>query len=113
MQARSEQMRGSVDTEELKAWNAAHAAAAPAKPGAQDGPEVSVVIPCLNEANSIGICVSKAIGAFGAAGLRGEVIVADNGSTDGSIEIAEKLGARVVRVEAPGYGSALRPGIGA
>src|SRR5258706_6444456 len=113
MQAGSEQMRGNVDTEELKAKNATRAAAAAAKPGADDGVEVSVVIPCLNEANSLGICVSKAMGAFGAARLRGEVIVADNGSTDGSIEIAEKLGARVVRVEARGYGSALRAGIGA
>jgi glycosyltransferase involved in cell wall biosynthesis len=106
-------MRGSVDTEELKAGNATRAAAAAAKPGAEDGVEVSVVIPCLNEANSIGICVSKAKATFGAAGLRGEVIVADNGSTDGSIEIAEKLGARVVRVEVRGYGSALRAGIAA
>jgi glycosyltransferase involved in cell wall biosynthesis len=80
---------------------------------AQGGAEVSVVIPCLNEANSIGICVSKAINAFHAAGLRGEVVVADNGSTDGSIEIAENLGARVVRVQARGYGSALRSGIAA
>jgi len=80
---------------------------------AKGGIDVSVVIPCLNEANSIGICVDKALGAFLAAGLRGEVVVADNGSTDGSIEIAEKLGARVVRVEARGYGSALRAGISA
>src|SRR5713101_8154145 len=80
---------------------------------AQSAVEVSVVIPCLNEANSIGICVSKAIGAFHTAGFRGEVVVADNGSTDGSIEIAENLGARVVRVEARGYGSALRAGIAA
>ncbi len=87
--------------------------AARVAPEAQDSVDVSVVIPCLNEANSIGICVSKAMGAFGAAGLRGEVVVADNGSTDGSIEIAEKLGARVVRVEARGYGSALRAGIAA
>jgi glycosyltransferase involved in cell wall biosynthesis len=75
--------------------------------------DVSVVIPCLNEANSIGICVSKALNAFKSAGLRGEVIVADNGSTDGSIDIAEKLGARVVNVPARGYGSALREGIAA
>jgi len=77
------------------------------------GVDVSVVIPCLNEANSIGICVSKAMEAIRAAGLRGEVIVADNGSTDGSMEIAEKLGARVARAEARGYGSALRAGIAA
>lgn len=75
--------------------------------------DVSVVIPCLNEANSIGICVSKALDAFKSAGLRGEVVVADNGSTDGSIAIAEKLGARVVDVPARGYGSALRAGIAA
>lgn len=73
--------------------------------------EVSVVIPCLNEANSIGYCVEKAIGAFQAAGLCGEVVVGDNGSTDGSIEIAEKLGARVVHAEQKGYGAALQAGI--
>ena len=94
--------------EELKAENTARFAA-----DSQPGVEVSVVIPCLNEANSIGICVEKALGAFHTAGLRGEVVVADNGSTDGSIEIAEKLGARVVRVPARGYGSALRAGIAA
>jgi len=75
--------------------------------------EVSVVIPCLNEANSIGYCVEKAIGAFQTAGLRGEVVVGDNGSTDGSIEIAEKLGARVVHAEQKGYGAALQAGIAA
>jgi len=96
------------ENEELMAKNNAHVA-----PEAQDSVDVSVVIPCLNEANSIGICVSKAIGAFRTAGMRGEVVVGDNGSTDGSIEIAEKLGARVVRVEARGYGSALRAGIAA
>src|SRR5690348_7399615 len=73
--------------------------------------EISVVIPCLNEANSIGICIEKARRAFDAGGLRGEIVVADNGSTDGSIEIAESQGARVVRVEQPGYGAALREGI--
>jgi glycosyltransferase involved in cell wall biosynthesis len=75
-----------------------------------DGPpaDVSVVIPCLNEANSLAFCVEKALKSFQAGGLRGEVVVADNGSTDGSIEIAEKLGARVVRVEQRGYGAALR-----
>src|ERR1700737_3408935 len=75
--------------------------------------EVSVVIPCLNEANSLAICVDKAIGAFKSAGLCGEVIVADNGSTDGSIEIAESHGARVVRVAQRGYGAALQAGIAA
>jgi len=73
--------------------------------------DVSVVIPCLNEANSIGICVEKARKAFCDAGLNGEVVVADNGSTDDSIEIAETLGARVVRVAQKGYGAALKAGI--
>ena len=72
-----------------------------------------MVIPCLNEANSVGICVDKAIAAFAAGELRGEVVVADNGSTDGSIEIAEAHGARVVRVPLRGYGAALQAGIGA
>lgn len=78
---------------------------------AKDAVEVSVVIPCLNEANSLGFCVEKAMNAFGGSGLNGEVIVADNGSTDGSIEIAQKLGARVIAVPQRGYGSALRAGI--
>jgi glycosyltransferase involved in cell wall biosynthesis len=82
------------------------------EPGVQSA-NVSVVIPCLNEANSIGICVAKAIAAYQAAGLNGEVVVADNGSTDGSIAIAENLGARVVRVDQRGYGAALRAGIAA
>ena len=76
------------------------------------GVEVSVVIPCLNEANSLAICIRKALSSFSAAGIAGEVVVADNGSTDGSVEIAESCGARVVRVpELRGYGAALRAGI--
>jgi glycosyltransferase involved in cell wall biosynthesis len=75
--------------------------------------EVSVVIPCLNEANSVAICIGKAQRAFAAAGLCGEVVVADNGSTDGSIEIAQSYGARVVNVKQRGYGAALRAGIAA
>jgi glycosyl transferase family 2 len=75
--------------------------------------EVSVVIPCLNEANSLAFCVDKAVNAFRASGLTGEVIVADNGSTDGSIQIAEEHGARVVHVPKRGYGSALQAGIAA
>lgn len=75
--------------------------------------DVSVVIPCLNEANSLAFCIDKAVTAFRTSGLSGEVIVADNGSTDGSIQIAETHGARVVPVEERGYGSALRAGIAA
>src|SRR5713226_3206072 len=110
MQAGSGEVRGrgvnAKESEELMGNNAARFA-----PEAQGGVDVSVVIPCLNKANSVGICVSKAMEAFRATGLRGEVVVADNGSTDGSIEIAEKMGARVVRVEQRGYGSALRAGL--
>ena len=73
--------------------------------------EVSVVIPCLNEANSIGYCVEKALGALQTAGLRGEVVVSDNGSTDGSIELSQRLGARVIHAEQKGYGAALQAGI--
>src|SRR5258708_38422510 len=73
--------------------------------------DVSVVIPCLNEAKSLAFCVEKAVTALGKASLRGEVIVADNGSTDGSIEIAESNGARVVHVQERGYGAALKAGI--
>ena len=75
--------------------------------------DVSVVIPCLNEANSLAHCVDKAMGAFRNAGLSGEVVVADNGSTDGSVELAEGRGARVIRVAERGYGAALRAGIAA
>jgi glycosyltransferase involved in cell wall biosynthesis len=75
--------------------------------------DVSVVIPCLNEANSLAFCIDKATDAIRKAGLSGEVIVADNGSNDGSVEIAEQHGARVIRVAERGYGAALRAGIAA
>src|SRR6266851_1171003 len=85
--------------------------ALPDSVGATHPVDVSVVIPCLNEANSLAHCVDKAMGAFRKAGLTGEVIVADNGSTDESIQIAEEHGARVLRVTERGYGAALRAGI--
>src|SRR5258705_4050318 len=75
--------------------------------------DVSVVIPCLNEANSLAFCVETALTAIRSAGLHGEVIVADNGSTDGSVEIAEHNGATVIRVPERGYGAALKAGIAA
>lgn len=75
--------------------------------------ELSIVIPCLNEAESIGICVEKATRSIREAGITGEVIVADNGSRDGSREISERLGARVVAVPLRGYGNALMGGIAA
>src|SRR5262249_14261515 len=75
--------------------------------------EVSVVMPCLNEARTVGRCVAKARAALERCGVRGEVVVADNGSSDGSPEIAEAHGARVVQVRRRGYGSALQAGIAA
>jgi len=68
--------------------------------------EVSVVMPCLNEAESVGTCVEKALRALHAMGVSGEVVVVDNGSTDGSPEVAAKAGARVVHERRRGYGSA-------
>jgi glycosyltransferase involved in cell wall biosynthesis len=76
-------------------------------------PEVSVVIPCLNEAETLGTCIGKALECFNAHGIEGEVIVADNGSTDGSQAIAKKLGARCIPVSSRGYGNALMGGIAA
>jgi glycosyltransferase involved in cell wall biosynthesis len=73
--------------------------------------ELSVVMPCLNERETVGVCVRKAMAALKDAGIPGEVIVADNGSTDGSVELAEAEGARVVNIEQKGYGSALKGGI--
>jgi hypothetical protein len=76
-------------------------------------PEVSVVMPCLNESRTVGTCVLKARAALETLGVRGEVIVADNGSTDGSQDIARAYGAQVVPVAQRGYGSALQGGIAA
>ena len=73
--------------------------------------ELSVVMPCLNEANTLPACIKKAMRFLRENGVEGEVIVADNGSTDGSIRIAEELGARVVNVHTKGYGAALSAGI--
>ena len=73
--------------------------------------EVSVVMPCLNEAETLETCIVKAQRALREANIAGEVVVADNGSSDGSVEIAERLGARVVNVRAKGYGNALMGGI--
>ncbi len=73
--------------------------------------ELTVVMPCLNEGATVGTCVRKALDTMERHGIRGEVVIADNGSTDGSQEIAASAGARVVPIATRGYGSALRGGI--
>lgn len=84
----------------------------PAKPvSSADGVEISIVMPCLNEADTLAVCIEKALAAIEEHGISAEIIVADNGSTDGSQRIAESLGARVVPVTMRGYGSALMGGI--
>jgi len=73
--------------------------------------ELSIVMPCLNEAETLEVCINKARGFIEEHGIDGEVVIADNGSTDGSQGLATKCGARVVDVAAKGYGSALMGGI--
>ena len=73
--------------------------------------ELTVVMPCLNEAETVATCVRKAAAFISDSGLDGEVVVADNGSTDGSRELAENAGARVVPIPERGYGNALMGGI--
>lgn len=75
--------------------------------------ELSVVIPCLNEADTLATCIAKAQRAMSEHGIRGEIIIADNGSTDGSQGIARSAGARLIEVTERGYGSALQGGIAA
>jgi glycosyltransferase involved in cell wall biosynthesis len=79
----------------------------------EDDTELSVVMPCLDESATVGACVKKALAAMEQLGIRGEVIVADNGSTDGSQRIAVEHGAKVVPIKLRGYGSALQGGIAA
>jgi glycosyltransferase involved in cell wall biosynthesis len=73
--------------------------------------ELTILMPCLNEAETIQSCVRKAMRFLAESGIRGEVLVADNGSTDGSQRMAEQLGARVVSIAIRGYGAALMGGI--
>jgi len=75
--------------------------------------ELSVVMPCLNEVETLATCIKKAQNSFKELGVKGEVIIGDNGSSDGSIESAEKNGARVIHQKLKGYGNALRAGIDA
>jgi glycosyltransferase involved in cell wall biosynthesis len=90
-----------------------YAAGTMASDSGADQPEVSVVMPCLNEADTLATCIVKAHRAFAEHGIEGEVVIADNGSTDGSQDIARNHGARVVPVAARGYGNALMGGIAA
>jgi glycosyltransferase involved in cell wall biosynthesis len=74
-------------------------------------PFVTALMPCLNEERTLAICIEKAQSCMRSLGIEGEVLVADNGSTDRSIEIAQRLGARVVQESARGYGAALMAGV--
>ena len=76
-----------------------------------EGCELTILMPCLNEAETLASCVAKARGFLARSGIQGEVLVADNGSTDGSQTIAEVAGARVVHIAERGYGSALKNGV--
>jgi hypothetical protein len=76
-------------------------------------PELTILMPCLNEAETIAVCVAKAQSFLARTGIAGEVLIADNGSTDGSQALAQGCGARVIHVPERGYGAALRAGIAA
>jgi glycosyltransferase involved in cell wall biosynthesis len=78
-----------------------------------DEMELTIVMPCLNEARTLAACIGKALTYLKCSGVAGEVLIADNGSTDGSQEISRSCGARVVDVAQRGYGSALKAGIAA
>lgn len=73
--------------------------------------DLSIVMPCLNEARTIGACIEEAKGFIKSAGLNAEIIVVDNNSTDDSAKIAKEMGARVIFEKKPGYGNALRAGL--
>ncbi len=73
--------------------------------------ELTILMPCLNEAETLAVCIEKALGFLSRSGIAGEVLISDNGSTDGSQQIAESLGARVVAASRRGYGAALINGI--
>ena len=74
--------------------------------------ELSILMPCLNEAETLERCIVKAKTALEREGISGEVLIGDNGSTDGSQELARSLGARVIDVPVKGYGAALLGGFG-
>lgn len=75
--------------------------------------ELSIVLPCLNEAETLAICIKKAQSYLDSSGISGEIVIGDNGSTDGSQQIALQLGAREVDIPVRGYGAALYGAIAA
>ena len=90
--------------------SATHAVDLNAGGPSQAAPDISVVMPCLNEAASVGTCIENALEGIRKTGLTGEVVISDNGSTDDSVEIATRAGARVVRQPERGYGNAYLKG---
>src|SRR4051812_15988726 len=98
----------SMNTEQIAELRAANSSA----PATRDEPpELSIIMPCLNEAATVGSCVRKARGFLEENGIAGEIVIGDNGSTDGSQGIAEREGARVVHAPLRGYGAALQVAI--
>ncbi len=91
----------------------APAAPAPTADSPAAGLELTILMPCLNEAETLALCIREAQDFLARSGIAGEVLIADNGSTDGSQAIAAGLGARVVPIQERGYGAALRGGIAA
>lgn len=79
-------------------------------PPAKDEIELTIVMPCLNEADTLETGIRKARQALCEQGIMGEALVADNGSADGSVEIARRAGARIIAVQANGYGHSLMQG---
>src|SRR5215467_13606597 len=82
-----------------------------ATPPNEDSLELTILMPCLNEAATLPVCIAKARGFLERSRVKGEILIADNGSTDGSQAVAEAAGARVIPVAARGYGAALQGGI--
>ncbi len=94
-----------VESSDIRALNALHKDERTV--GERSIVELTIVMPCLNEAETLAKCINKAARFLEASGVKGEIVIGDNGSTDGSIEIAERNGARVVDVPIRGYGAAV------
>src|SRR2546423_1319893 len=105
------QMESALSSPVTPIAGTSHSLSAGAAAGESHSLELTVLMPCLNEAETVAACVRKARGFLERTGIEGEVLVADNGSSDGSPEVARDAGARVVRIAQKGYGSALLGGI--